>query len=124
MESAEIIRDLCAKNKTSIARLEKELGLGNGTIASSKSNYMRSDRLKAVADYFHVSMEYLMTGVDVSMESKVTEHPCLHDLGFMDYVMKLWSLPPERKDPILRQIRLETADYREEVREKEGTLRA
>lgn len=124
MESAEIIRDLCAKNKTSIARLEKELGLGNGTIASSKSNYMRSDRLKAVADYFHVSMEYLMTGVDASIESKVTEHPCLHDLGFMDYVMKLWSLPPERKDPILRQIRLETADYREEVRKKDGSLHA
>ena len=64
MESAEIIRNLCKRKGTSIARLEKDLGLGNGTIASSKSNYMRSDRLKAVADYFHVSMEYLMTGVE------------------------------------------------------------
>ncbi len=26
---------------------------------------MRSDRLKAVADYFHVSMEYLMTGQEI-----------------------------------------------------------
>ena len=124
MESAEIIRDLCAKNKTSIARLEKELGLGNGTIASSKSNYMRSDRLKAVADYFHVSMEYLMTGVDVSIESKVTEHPCLHDLAFMDYVMRLWNLPPERKDPILRNIKFESEDYKKELGEKDAQKRA
>ena len=64
MISTEIIRNLCAQKDISLARLEKELGLGNGTIASSKSSYMRSDRLKAIADYFHVTMEYLMTGED------------------------------------------------------------
>lgn len=66
MRSADIIRELCGKRGISIARLEKELLLGNGTIASSKSNYMRSDRLKAIADYFGVTMEYLMTGSDAS----------------------------------------------------------
>ena len=64
MKSTEIIRALCAQKGISIAKLEKDLNLGNGTIASSKSSYMRSDRLKAIADYFHVSMEYLMTGED------------------------------------------------------------
>ncbi len=62
MKHTEVIRELCAQKGISIAKLEKDLGLGNGTIASSKSSYMRSDRLKAIADYFNVSMEYLMTG--------------------------------------------------------------
>ena len=65
MICAEIIRDLCKKKGTSIAQLEKDLGFGNGTIASSKSNYIRSDRLKAIADYFDVSMEYLLTGKEL-----------------------------------------------------------
>ena len=64
MKSTEIIRALCAQKGISIAKLEKDLNLGNGTIASSKSSYMRSDRLKAIADYFHVTMEYLMTRED------------------------------------------------------------
>ena len=62
MISTEIIRKLCESRDITIAKLEKELHLGNGTIASSKSSYMRSDRLKAVSDYFGVTMEYLMTG--------------------------------------------------------------
>ena len=56
------IKNLCKEKGITIARLEKELGFANGTIASTKSNNMRSDRLKAIADYFHVSMEYLLTG--------------------------------------------------------------
>ena len=65
MICTEIIRDLCKKKGTTIAQLEKDLGFGNGTIASSKSNYIRSDRLKAIADYFDVSMEYLLTGKEL-----------------------------------------------------------
>lgn len=70
MISTEVIRNLCAKKEITIAKLEKELGLGNGTLASSKSSYMRSDRLKAIADYFHVSMEYLMTGEERPEDSR------------------------------------------------------
>lgn len=62
MNNVEIIRNLCKNRGLSLSKLERELGIGNGTISKSTSNYMRSDRLKAIADYFHVSMEYLMTG--------------------------------------------------------------
>lgn len=64
MNNVEIIKELCRKRGVSIARLERELNIGNGAIAKSSSNYMRSDRLKQIADYFGVSMEYLMTGVE------------------------------------------------------------
>ncbi len=61
----ERIRLLCEKNNTTLKQLERDLGMGNGTIAKSAPT-MRSDRLKAIADYFGVSMEYLMTGSDSS----------------------------------------------------------
>ena len=57
----ERIRKLCSDKNTNFKQLEKILGMGNGTIAKSAPT-MRCDRLKAIADYFHVTMEYLMTG--------------------------------------------------------------
>lgn len=66
MNNLDVIKDLCKKRGISISKLEKTLNIGNGTIAKSSSNYMRSDRLKAIADYFGVTMEYLMTGSDAS----------------------------------------------------------
>lgn len=59
----ERIRKLCSDKNTNFKQLEKILGMGNGTIAKSAPT-MRCDRLKAIADYFHVTMEYLMTGED------------------------------------------------------------
>ena len=65
METVEVIKALCEKKKMTIAKLERELSFGNGTIAKSAGT-MRIDRFKAIADYFGVTMEYLMTGADAS----------------------------------------------------------
>ena len=115
MESAEIIRELCAKNKTSIARLEKELGLGNGTIASSKSNYMRSDRLKAVADYFHVSMEYLMTGSDPDKATR----PIYPDLSLdaLELARAYMKLSTELKNAVRRTAGLDDLGEKESLKQ-------
>ena len=69
MNNVDIIKDLCKKRGISVSKLEKDLGIGNGAITKSSSNYMRSDRLKAIADYFNVPMEYLMTGQDPDPET-------------------------------------------------------
>lgn len=61
METGEIIRKLCHASGTSVTKLEEELGFGNGSLTRGSS--IRSDRLHAVAKYFGVSMEYLLTGV-------------------------------------------------------------
>ena len=65
----ERIRKLCSERNTNFKQLEKILGMGNGTIAKSAPT-MRCDRLKAIADYFHVSMEYLMTGEERPEDSR------------------------------------------------------
>jgi len=117
MESAEIIRNLCKCKGTSIARLEKDLGLGNGTIASSKSNYMRSDRLKAVADYFNVSMEYLMTG----KEADPAAHPVYPGLSpdAVELARSYMGLSPELKNAVRRTAGLDNLDESEK-KEKEA----
>lgn len=43
-------------------RLEKELGFSNGSISKWKNSTPTPDRLQKLADYFNVSLEYLMTG--------------------------------------------------------------
>lgn len=63
MDASEVIKMLCKKKNITIAKLERDLNFGNGTIAKSAST-MRADRFKAIADYFGVTMEYLMTGED------------------------------------------------------------
>ena len=62
MTTTEVIRLLCAKRNKSVTEVEKVLGYSNGSL--TKNNYLRSDRLQAIADYFGVTMEYLMTGED------------------------------------------------------------
>jgi transcriptional regulator with XRE-family HTH domain len=60
MEIIERISDICKKNGTTVANLEKELGYSNGSLAKAKN--IPSGRILEISKYFHVSMEYLMTG--------------------------------------------------------------
>jgi transcriptional regulator with XRE-family HTH domain len=57
----ERIRELCKQKGISISALEKALGFANGSIAKSDEK-IQSVRIKAIADYFGVSMEYILTG--------------------------------------------------------------
>jgi len=60
-EMVDRIRMLCKKHGMSLASLEKELGFANGSLAKSDEK-IQSVRIKAIADYFGVSIEYLLTG--------------------------------------------------------------
>lgn len=60
MTTKEKIYDLCKKNGISIARLEKTLGFGNGSLAKSK--VYKADRVKTIADFFDVPVSYFFDG--------------------------------------------------------------
>ena len=51
---------LCKEKNVSIARLEKECGLGNATIRGWKNSNPNLVNLKKVADYFKVPIEYCL----------------------------------------------------------------
>ena len=54
------IRKLCQERQTTVAQLEREIGLSNGTISKWASSSPSVNNLKAVADYFGVSMDELL----------------------------------------------------------------
>ena len=56
----EKIEGICKERGISIARLEQETGLGNGTVRLWKTANPSTRTLKSVADYLGVSMDYLL----------------------------------------------------------------
>ncbi len=57
------IADLCKKSGISIAGLEKAIGLGNGTIGRWRESSPSISSVKAVADYFGVLVDDLISGM-------------------------------------------------------------
>lgn len=56
------ISNLCKTKNISIAKLEREMGFGNSTIRGWANSSPTVEKLKAVADYFGVSMDDLLNG--------------------------------------------------------------
>ena len=58
------IRALCVKNRTSITKIEMELGYANGTIGKWKKAKRRPplEKVMEVAARLHTTVEYLYTG--------------------------------------------------------------
>lgn len=60
MTLVEKIRTLARQRDLSLPQLEQELGLGNGTISRWRSSSPNTEKLQKIADYFQVSMDYLL----------------------------------------------------------------
>lgn len=56
----EKIRTLARQRDLSLPQLEQELGLGNGTISRWRNSSPNTEKLQKIADYFNVSMDYLL----------------------------------------------------------------
>ncbi|MBR4079732.1 MAG: helix-turn-helix transcriptional regulator [Christensenellaceae bacterium] len=62
MSIVERIRELCDHKSISFNALEKTVGLGKSVIYRWDINSPSADKLKLVADYFGVTVDYLLTG--------------------------------------------------------------
>lgn len=60
MGIVERIRALANEQGLSLPNLEVKLGLGNGTISRWSKSAPNTDKLQKVADFFNVSMDYLL----------------------------------------------------------------
>lgn len=58
------IQDLCSSKNTTLIGLEREIGLGRGTIRNWDKNSPSVDKIQKVAEYFGVSTDYLLYGFD------------------------------------------------------------
>lgn len=60
MNLYEIIKQLCAEKGISVRALEEKLGYGNGVIRRWQKNTPSIEKVQNVADYFEVSVDYLL----------------------------------------------------------------
>lgn len=64
MDIVEKIRMLCNEKVMTIAELERNLGLGAGTVSRWNVRVPGVDKVQKVADYFSVSTDYLLGRVE------------------------------------------------------------
>lgn len=69
----EKIKILADSQKISIRRLEEVLGYGNGTIRRWEKQTPGVDKIQKVADYFDVSVDYLLGRTDKKRYYDLTE---------------------------------------------------
>lgn len=62
MDIVNRIKEKCAEQGTSIKAVEREIGLGNGTISRWNTSIPSYDKIMRVADYLHVSFYWLISG--------------------------------------------------------------
>lgn len=62
MDSVELVKKICKERKIPISKLERDCDFANGYIRKLKEGKFPSDRLKIIADYLDLPVEYLMTG--------------------------------------------------------------
>ena len=110
----ERILELCASRKTNPSRLEKALGFANGSLRKSDPQKIQAWRVKAIADYFDVSMEYVLTG---DAKANMTKR-------ILEYAKRLSALPREYQDKIIDQLDYQEFAYNKEIEKKETSLRA
>ena len=60
----ERVKELCKKRGISISELENRIGFGKNSIYKWKTQSPKRETLQKVADYFHVSTDYLLGRTD------------------------------------------------------------
>ena len=65
MNIVDKIRSLCSERTITIAELERNLGLGAGTVSRWDARIPGIDKVQKVAEYFDVSTDYLLGRSDI-----------------------------------------------------------
>lgn len=91
-KTLERIQYLCDINDITIAELERNLGYGNGSLKKPKS--IKNERLRDIAEYFDVSVDYLVNG---DLNSLIHLREIQAKMGMPNNLDKLLKLK-ERED--------------------------
>lgn len=73
MNSVERVKNLCKERGIPVSRLEKELGFANGYISQLRKGVFPSNRLVEIAEYFGVSVDYLVSGTEETEKKPTPE---------------------------------------------------
>lgn len=68
----ERVKQLCKEKGVSMNAAESEMGLAKGYISKLDNSNPNQKTLQKMSDYFGVTIKYLMTGKEDSVEQKIT----------------------------------------------------
>lgn len=94
------IIDLCRENGTNLRQLELALGFSNGIIQSWRKKEPSANRVCAVAEFFGVSVEWLMTGEEKTAPAVKAPELSEYESTFLETIRKL---SPDERAFLLRQ---------------------
>ena len=77
MLTYERIKTLCKEKGVTVTGTEKELGFARGSLCKVNTNKPSMEKVQKLADYFGVSVQYLMTGEEDTSDE--TPHYYLDD---------------------------------------------
>lgn len=78
------IRELCVSRGMTLTGLETELGIGRGIIKRWEKSSPNMDNIQKVADYFHVSVDYLLGRGKSQIKEQVIAFQRAADEGMSD----------------------------------------
>lgn len=73
MDMKERIKQLCKQRHISMNMLEQELGFGKGYLSKLGQSTPNAANIKKIADYFGVTVDFLMTGKEDTEKEKTSE---------------------------------------------------
>lgn len=97
MNLKERIKTLCKENGITVNKLEKTLGFGTGYVAKLDNSTPNTAKIQLIADYFKVSVDYLMKGEKPDIPTFEPEH--------LELIELYSKLKEEQKSAVLNLLR-------------------
>ena len=100
---------LCNDNKTNPSRVSKATGISTATLTSWKKGVYtpKQDKLQLIADYFKVTVDYLMTGKELEFSVEMAQKDlALSNMSerLKEYALKLSEMSEDKQELVLQLI--------------------
>ena len=103
MNTKERIKELCKRKGMSVNKLETDLGFGTGYVSKLDKSTPNTKKIKLIADYFNVSVDYLMSGVENRFSADMADVDAellMMDLDVKKDALKIASLTKEKRESL------------------------
>ena len=100
---------LCEKNGVTPYKVGKETKIATSTLSDwkNKKSTPKQDKLKLIADYFSVSVDYLMTGEETRLtveQASIDVQLARQQKRIKEYMLKFANLSEEKRNQIMSLI--------------------
>lgn len=107
MTTKDRIKELCKERKISVNKLETDLGFGTGYVSKLDKSTPNTKKIQLIADYFKVSVDYLMNGKEPEFSIEMAETDVAlsnMEKRVKEYALKLAALPKKDQEMIMQMI--------------------